>query len=274
MDSCLRTCLAVVAIAVSFSGTVKAEAPITDVRALHGACRDAERTGPRELYVVEVRRWRFGEYDREHGVLVVDTRRNLRVLGGAAEILPTGLETIGFVANRTRARELREREGSRLRLGFFLGFDGHGQPCVIRPAVSVTLVRADLAFVEMLDERGRVVAREDTERLRAWQDDAERDAIPGEGPRGRVEAGDLPGPLQATLSREATRAALARCHVAAVERGANPEARVVVRVEPEEARVAISSLGDEEGDACVLDVVRGALGAGASALVPVRFTAR
>ena len=35
---------------------------------------------------------------------------------------------------------------------------------------------------------GRVVAREDMDRLRAWLDDEEQDTLPGEGPRAAVVA--------------------------------------------------------------------------------------
>src|SRR5690606_35920439 len=89
------------------------------------------------------------------------------------------------VASPERARALRQHARG-LRVGFFLGFDGVGQSCVIRPAVGVTLVRAELAFVELVDGEGEVLAREDSERLRAWLDDEEQDAIAGEGPRAEV----------------------------------------------------------------------------------------
>jgi len=160
---------------------------LQDLPSVHEACRRSEEPGRRVLHVLEVPSFRFDGYDREGGRLLVDTRRNLRALRGAVEVLPKDLEDVAFVASPERARELRRR-GRALRLGFFLGFDGEGQPCVVRAAVGVTLVRAELAFAELVDADGRVVAREDMDRLRAWLDDEEQDTLPGEGPRAAVVA--------------------------------------------------------------------------------------
>jgi hypothetical protein len=160
---------------------------LEDLPSVHEACRRSEEPGRRVLHVLEVPSFRFDGYDREGGRLLVDTRRNLRALRGAVEVLPKDLEDVAFVASPERARELRRR-GRALRLGFFLGFDGEGQPCVVRAAVGVTLVRAELAFAELVDADGRVVAREDMDRLRAWLDDEEQDTLPGEGPRAAVVA--------------------------------------------------------------------------------------
>ena len=54
---------------------------------------------------------------------------------------------------------------------------------MVRSAHAVTIVRADLAFAELVSE-GRALARTETDRLRAWLDDQEGLAVPGEGPRG------------------------------------------------------------------------------------------
>jgi hypothetical protein len=173
---------------VAFASRASAdERVLEDLASVHDACRRGDAPGRRVLNVLEVPTFRFDGYDRDGGRLLVDTSRNLRALRGAVEVLPAHLEEIAFVAAPARARELR-REGHTLRLGFFLGFDGEGQPCVVRAAVGVTLVRAELAFAELLDESGRVLAREDMDRLRAWLDDEEREALPGEGPRAAVVA--------------------------------------------------------------------------------------
>lgn len=174
-------------VALGASRAAADEHVLEDLPSVHEACRRSEEPGRRVLHVLEVPSFRFDGYDREGGRLLVDTRRNLRALRGAVEVLPKDLEDVAFVASPERARELRRR-GRALRLGFFLGFDGEGQPCVMRAAVGVTLVRAELAFAELVDADGRVVAREDMDRLRAWLDDEEQDTLPGEGPRAAVVA--------------------------------------------------------------------------------------
>ena len=153
--------------------------------ALKAACREAREPGRRRLYVVELGRYHFDVADREEGFLPLDTTHNLSAFGGAAALFPSDMETIGFHASERRRRALRNarRAGARLRVGFFLGFDGEGQPCVIRPSVGVTTVRMDVAFLELVDERGRVIARDDTERLRAWSDDLQHEVVAGAGPR-------------------------------------------------------------------------------------------
>ncbi|MCB9633290.1 MAG: hypothetical protein H6721_14315 [Sandaracinus sp.] len=239
------------------------ERTLTDLPSVHDACRRSETPGPRELLVLEVPAFRFGGYDREDGRLFVDTTRNLRALRGSVEILPAELEDVGFVASPTRARELRRR-GRALRVGFFLGFDGEGQPCVVRSAVGVTLVRAELAFAELVDVEGAVVAREDTERLRAWLDDAEQDTIAGEGPRVEVGAVSVErgaAAAEAALRAPTLRESLGRCHARAVASGAPGDAMAVVRVRTDaagrvvEKALALSDLADEGESRCVLDAM-------------------
>lgn len=256
--------LSLLAIVALVPARGRAEEALDGLAALHRACREAEAPGPRKLYSVIVPRPRFEGYDPADGTLRLDTRRNLRVLGGAAEIFPSGLETIGFRATEERAEELRRRT-RKVRLGFFLGFDGGRQPCVIRSAVAVTTVRADLAYAELLDERGRVLAREDTERFRAWQDDAERYGLPGEGPRAAVVGATVdgaPAPPAWTqrLGAEAVRAGLTACWRQAIARQGPRDAQMIVRgrVGPGGrvvAEVELSSLGDDDAEACVLRVV-------------------
>ncbi len=248
---------------------------------LHQACREAARPGPRKLYSVRVPTLRFERYDAAERELRLDTRRNLRVLGGAAEVFPSGLETIGFGATPQRADDLR-RQARELRLGFFLGFDGGRQPCVIRSAVAVTTVRADLAFAELLDEGGRVLAREDTERLRAWQDDVERYGLPGEGPRAAVvgavvDGAPAPPAWTQRLNEEALRARLAQCWREAIARHDMRDARLIVRGVVDarghiSTETELSSLGDSEAEACVLQAFADlSLPGPARFRLPVRF---
>src|SRR5688500_13992900 len=139
-------------------------APLASLEEIHRACRRARDGGPPELYVVTLGsgQWAFSTYLFEDEFLPVDTRRNLRLFDGAAEVLPSGLETVGLGVDEERAEALRaaHQSGARLRLGFFLGFDDPARTsCLIRPAAGVTLVRADVAYVEVIDARGRVLER-------------------------------------------------------------------------------------------------------------------
>ena len=261
----------------------QADHPVGDLEGLHQACRDAELPGRRKVYTIEVPQARFEPYYEEDRALLLDTRRNFRVLRGAAEIFASNLETIGFVANAERAEEL-QRRGRKLRIGFFLGFDGARRPCLIRSAVSVTMVRADLAFVELLDADGEVVAREDTDRLRAWQDDLERDGIPGEGPRAAVlhpttlHGSGLSAAASQPLSTQALRNRLDAC--AALRReGGDAQIVVVLRIAGDGsvagAEVELSSARSRRVQACVVEAlqrVRFAPGAPMSLRAPVHLT--
>lgn len=247
---------------------------LASVEALHSACRVSERPGRRQLHVLTVHSgdWEFGDYMRGDRFLPVDTSRNLRALNGSAELFTAGFETVGFGARGDRIRELRgaAEAGAHLRIGFFLAFENLSRrACLIRGVgVGVTAVRIDLAFSEIVDGEGAVLAREDSERFRAWADDDETDGVQGQGPRGAVfpamisgGAGVAPEPWQRVLeasNQGALRAALATCHGAAVERGATESAQVVVRltVDPRSGsirsrEVELSSLGDPEGATCV-----------------------
>ena len=109
-------------------------------------------------------------------------------------------------------------------MGFFLAFDG-GQACLVRPAAAVTTVRIDVAYVELLNGRGQVLAREDTERLRAWRDDD----VPEPG----LSFGDLEveeGNALVTRALQSKRAVLSACFSNAVSRGASRRAMVTLRL--------------------------------------------
>lgn len=262
--------LSLIAASTVATGALAQERVLEAVEEVHGACRRSEAPGRRELLVLEVPIFRFGTYDPDDERLPVDTTRNLRALGGAVEVLPAELEEIAFVASPSQALRLR-RHARALRVGFFLGFDGRGQACVIRSAVGVTLVRAELAFAELVDAQGGVAAREDTERLRAWLDDTEHEPLEGAGPRVAVrdvsvERGGVVS--DATLRSEELRRALDACHALAVSDGAPGEAVAYVRLRTDasgrvvERAFDLSDLAVESERACVLDAI------GAVALPP------
>jgi hypothetical protein len=276
------------------------EVPLRDLGAVTAACEEAQSDGPRRLYVVEIPAgaWRFGSMaldpaplsaassepsqssepadradaarDAEAGTLFVDTRANLRALGGRVALMPAGLEPIGFRVTRARGRqlELARREGASLRLGFFLGQDDRDRTlCVVRPAGGQTLVRAEIAFAELVRPDGSVVAREDTERLRALVDDDAPDRIPGSGPRARVDPpyatrGAVPDAWRQALVAAgqpgaSVARALAACHAEGVARGAAEHSRVVVRLAAirggavRRAEVELADNGDEAEAQCV-----------------------
>jgi hypothetical protein len=219
------------------------------------------------------------------------------VLGGAVEVFPARLEAIGVFANAAVAERLRA-SGPRaeLRVGFFLAFDDpDSRPCLVRPSVGVTTVRMDVAFVELVSGNGRVVARQDTDRLRAWLDDAELDGVPGSGPRGmpgaasRTDgAGIAPEAWQRALAASArgpVGAALGRCHADGLSRRAVPDGRVVVRLVVDARRgvvssseVELSSVGDDQEAECIARALSrvvlpadASLGASVTISVPVRL---
>lgn len=264
---------------------------------LHHACRQAEGEGRRVLQIVPFApgTWAFGAYDSDEGFLPIDTRRNLRTFEGHAELFPARMEQVGFVVGPDRAAELQRLAGRfALRVAFFLGFDDDtGNRCLVRPSAGVTTVRMDVAFL-VLAGAGRIIARQDTDRLRAWRDDAERDAIPGRGPRGAMEtaslgdrAGVAPEPWQQTIAAE-NRGSVARaigvCHAAGVGRGAG-DGRVVVRlvVDPRSGHasapeVELSSIGDDGEATCIAEALLGlrfvpvpSLGSRVVLSVPVRL---
>ena len=244
--------------------------PVRSMGDLRRACHEAREPGRRALHVVELERFAFGAADEDF--LPIDTRRNLPALGGSAALFPAGLEPIGFRAGEDRQEALhRAREaGAKLRVGFFLGFDGEGQPCVLRATVGVSTVRMDVAFVELVDGRGRVLARDDTERLRAWRDDEERDRVPGEGPRVAVEEawGGQPGVSAAVRSAAP---ALGRCHAAQLRRGGASTGRVLVRFEASGPAIAFTTFDDEAFGSCVTEALGAVSAAGVT--VPLRFVA-
>lgn len=251
------------------SGVARADArALTSVEAFHEACEDVRARVHPVLYTVSIDAgWRFGRH--RDGLLFVDTRRNLNALEGHVSLLLSGLEPITFEADEERAGALREaaRGGATLRVGFFLGFDdSRRQPCVLRNAHAVTIVRADLAYAELVrdGESATVIARAESDRLRAWNDDREALTIPGTGPRGVVGEGRFangdtaPAAWQRALTSAGSRSAFARCHEAGVARGASVEGQVVVRLNVEtrtgrirRADVALSSIGDAEEAECI-----------------------
>jgi len=215
------------------------------------------------LYVVEVQDgWTFG--DLSEGQLAVNTGRNFRALEGHVSLLVPRDEQLGFEASSDDEASLREANG-RLRVGFFLGFDDRGrQPCLVRNRFAVTIVRADVAYLELVDAAGASLARAETDRLRAWTDDQERLTIEGEGPRGAVGDPQFSNGTEPTeawqraLAAPSLRAPIGRCHAAGVARGAAEEGQLMIRLNVEtrtgrvrRADVALSSLGDREEAECI-----------------------
>jgi hypothetical protein len=142
------------------------------------------------------------------------------------------------------------------------------------------------------------LAREDTERLRAYLDDPERRSVPGEGPRAFFEepavvsgARQLPASWRASLvgSPSGDLGSLtARCYEEALGRGAERDARVLLRLSVDAATgrvtgsdVELTTLGDTAGARCVaralaeglsLSALPGAAGA-IELRLPVRLVA-
>lgn len=250
------------------------ERALTTLEAVHEACRDARREPGRHVFAVEVEpTWSFGTLDQD-GFLAIEPRRNFRALGGRVELFPARMERIGLVATPSRLDELEaaRARGARLRIGFFLGFDDPDRTaCLIRSRHAVTMVRMDVAFVELLAADGSMIAREDGERYRAWLDDRQRDAVPGSGPRAALgEPSTRSGPLPDAWRRafaDAAQGELGRalrdCHQQAIERGAEPHGRVVVRLRVDgrtgrvlESAAALSDLGDTHAAECMARVLR------------------
>jgi hypothetical protein len=268
------------ALALAPRAALAQDLPLLSVADVGAAC-DAARAGEHErlFSIVIDPGWRFRPLETEladdgtvaASALPIDTRRNLRALRGRVEVMPAGLETIGFSASESRALELEAANvnGARLRIGFFLGFDEPGRSaCLVRGSRAISLVRMDVAFLELLDAEGRVLVRQDTDRFTSWSDDLGRDVLPGSGPRASVgeatvSTGRLPASWQGALSGPELGAALGRCHEAGIGRGADGDASVRVRLTVERSgrvvasTVELANVGDEDELRCI----EGAVGA-------------
>lgn len=137
---------------------------------LASACERHERLGAdeNELLVVDFP----AELSRGDDGVWLDTARNLRAFRGSAEFLPRDLEALVLPANGDFAAELTA-EAQTVRVGFFLDFDRRGQACLLRSASAVSVIRFDWAFVEIYSESGVLLARQDTELLRAFEERGE-----------------------------------------------------------------------------------------------------
>lgn len=230
------------------------------------------------VYKVEVpaAAYGFGEYDPDEGILAVDTRRNFRLFDGRVELYATGNEGVAFelAADRAAALVAGHRGGrQKLRLGFLIAFDEpESEPCLIRPAGSFT-VRADLAYAELVDAGGRVVARMTTERLDEVVPDAGDLDTPGAGqsppPAGQVTVtpptitGDprRRGAIDQWVSSEgsgAIAALLEPCRVLGARSGrVVGSLAIAMDVEasgaPANLRVEVDSMSNEALSACVLE---------------------
>lgn len=264
--------LAMVLVCALPAGASAQERVLDSIEAVQDACNESRDSETAHLHVVEVESgWRFG--GAHDGVLALDTGRNFRAFDGHVSLLVPREDRVGFTVDEADVARVRQANG-RLRVGFFLGFDDRNrQPCLVRSRFAVTIVRAEVAFVELVDADGGRIARGETDRWRAWNDDREALAIAGEGPRGVVDSprftnGTAPPDSWLTaLGNGGSRAAIAQCHTEGVARGAAREARVVVRLNVEtrtgrvrRADVALSSLGDTAEAECIARAV----GAGSS----------
>lgn len=290
--------LALIALMALTTSSGQAQAPakaLTELADVHRACHEAAEGEAPQLYVMPVDEggFRFAQYDREVGALHVDPEWNLRAMEGKVQAFARHREVVGFTSSPEEAAALQDavNNGARLRVGFFLGVDGGaGSLCLVRPTSAVTIVRLEPAFLELVSEDGAVLARHETDRLLAFRDDAEHAAIPGEGPRGVVgepslPEGTLPAAWGSALARPARARGFSACYAAALERGAEPTATIILRLEVEGAsgaikdgRVELSTLGDDEANACVLRELtsgpalgRGGLRGKVSLRVPVRL---
>jgi hypothetical protein len=265
----MRALIAAIVVTLTLVAPARAdELRLGDLEAVHAACRASEGGVNAELYSVTVDSpWHFASVDDD--LLPVDTARNLRAFAGSVQLLPSRMEEIGFVANEERAATLEaaRAQGATLRVGFFLGFDDpERSSCLIRPRQAVTMVRMDVAYLELVDADGAVIAREDTERYRSWHDDSERTAIPGVGPRARVEPANIGGSAApdawqraiATAAAGTLGTALATCHREGIARGAEAEATIRVRLTVEgrtghvtQSGVEIANVGDTDEIECI-----------------------
>lgn len=238
--------------------------PLTSLDDVHRACGEARDRPTPELLVIEVEDgWQVRE--TEEG-LQIDGRRRLNAFEGHVSVMLTDFEPIAFEVPESAGDGFAQRlnQGGRLRLGFFLGYDDRRrQPCLVRNAHAVTIVRADVAFAEIFVDERRV-ARSEHDRLRAWNDDNETFAVPGQGPRGAVgdarfsNGADAPANWQTALEADAMRQQISQCHAEGMQRGAAGQGQVVVRLNVEtrtgrvrRADVALSSVGDGAEAECI-----------------------
>jgi hypothetical protein len=277
-----------VAVSSAASQAAAQDRRLESVAAVHDACRASDAGRHDVLYSVLLdapARLEPTPGDEEgETVFAIREARGLRALGGSVQLVPADLEMVGFVAGEARARSLEVAlaRGARVRLGFFLGFDQpERRACLVRPPQSVTAVRADVAFVELVDPDGSVVAREDHDRLRAWADDPGRQAATEpQATVGAVTAGASPAPeaWSRTLRGAPLARALVACHVAGVSRGAARDAMIQARLRVdgrtgriEDGVVEVGNVGDEEESSCLLRALRGVeLAAGPSGPVDLR----
>jgi hypothetical protein len=243
------------------------------------ARHDEERLRALEtVYKVEVPAAAYGfrEYEPDEGILAIDTRHNFRLFGGRVDLYATSNEGIEFelAADQAATHVSAHRAGrQKLRLGFLLAFDDpDSDPCLIRPAASFT-VRADLAYAELVDAGGRVVARMTTERLDEVVPDAGEIDAPGAAqsppPAGQVTVtpptitGDprRRGAIDQWVSTEggaAIGALLEPCRVVGARSGrVVGSLAIAMDVEasgaPANLRVEVDSMSNEVLSACVLE---------------------
>jgi len=258
------------------AGAAAQDEPLETLASVHAACRSADEDGVHDRLfslVLDGAAAPVPTEGPEEGETLysITDARSLRAMSGAVQLVPAHLEPISFVANAERARslEVARARGARVRVGFFLGFDEpERRACLVRAAQSVTAVRIDVAFVELIDTDGSVLAREDHDRLRAWNDDTDRNAAPEAQASVGAPTSSV-GPLPEAWGRSLRAPALGRellaCHVAGVGRGAARQAMVQVRLRVDgrtgrvdDAVIEVGNVGDEQENACLVAALRGA----------------
>lgn len=150
---------------------------LTSLADVHDACE--ARSGEPALWAIDVDA-PLALALRDDAI-AVDASQPLMALGGQVKLVSPVAEDVALTARGTYRDDLVRAlaAGGHLRVGFFLGFDDPGRTrCLVRPPQATTVVRAELAFAEVRDVGGRVLARDDYDRLRAWADDAARDEAP------------------------------------------------------------------------------------------------
>jgi hypothetical protein len=209
----------------------------------------------------------FEEYDFDGESLSVDTERNLRLWGGRIDLFPSGGDALAFPLAPDRARDVVERHRRRevkLRIGFLLGHDDpDADPCLLRPGVP-PIVKADVAYMELADVAGHVLAREDTARLADAHTLAPDTSGAAASVRVTVAPPTITGDRAVAAAVEADFAGGASERLAAAiqpcVRADGPVGTVVVDLALEgghasDVRIEVDSLHEDTMSACIRDAV-------------------
>ena len=233
--------------------------------------RAARERVARQLNVVALpsTQFRFIEYDEDRSELEIDTRRNLRAFGGDVELFPAGFAGLRVTpADARRLVDLQRRGQLSLRIAFVLGAGTSDRPCfaVSRPGAP-TVVRIEVAYLELVGAEGRVLARKDTERYEDLVEELRAARALGAGPSvvisGPTVSGDTA--VAAVFAGEAARPiqrSLLDCYRQGLRLNARLQGALVVAIEIQSsgqvrsARLEVDSLGDAATSGCILAALR------------------